>query len=123
MNLLLRCMDREATRAYYLEVLGFQVADGPEGSISATLEGGTLVFTEADLSLQTVDAVRPFAEHIAECFGHDRIVYGSDWPVCALAAECSKWVEFVQALTAEWSTEEKKCFYRDNAEEFYRLNS
>ncbi len=49
MNLLLRCTDREATRAYYRDVLGFQVADGPEGSISATLEGGTLVFTEADL--------------------------------------------------------------------------
>ena len=89
-------------------------------NVSCKISG---LFTEADLSLQTVDAVRPFAEHIAECFGHDRIVYGSDWPVFALAAECSKWVEFVQALTAEWSTEEKKCFYRDNAEEFYRLNS
>lgn len=88
-------------------------------SVSCKISG---LFTEADLARQTVDAVGPFAEHIVECFGHDRIVYGSDWPVCTLAAEGSKWVEFVQSLTADWSNDEEKRFYRDNAEEFYRLN-
>lgn len=49
MNLLLKCFNVEETRAFYAEILGFEVSDGPEGTCSVRLEGGTIVFTEADL--------------------------------------------------------------------------
>ncbi len=81
------------------------------------------LFTEADLRRQTVDAVRPYAEHIAESFGPRRIVYGSDWPVCTLAAEGARWLEFVQSLTSTWSENDQQLFYCENALEFYRIKS
>lgn len=81
------------------------------------------LFTEADLTRQTVAAVRPYAEHIAECFGPRRIVYGSDWPVCTLAAEGARWVDFVQSVTATWSENDQQRFYWENAMEFYRITS
>ncbi len=80
------------------------------------------LFTEADLTRQDSDVVRPFAEHVAACFGTGRIVYGSDWPVCTLAAEGIRWVETVQKLTADWPLSDRKRFYRDNALEFYRIS-
>jgi L-fuconolactonase len=79
------------------------------------------LFTEADLRQQSVDVVRPYAEHIAACFGPDRIVYGSDWPVCTLAAEGARWVDFARSLTESWSEHEQSHFFRDNGVEFYRL--
>lgn len=87
-------------------------------NVSCKISG---LFTEADLSRQRVDVVRPYAEHIATCFGPRRILYGSDWPVCTLAAEDMGWVEFVQSLAATWTVREQKLFYRDNALEFYRI--
>lgn len=48
-TLLLRCNDREATRGFYRDVLGFATSDSAEGTLTATRFGGTLVFTQADL--------------------------------------------------------------------------
>jgi L-fuconolactonase len=79
------------------------------------------LFTEADLTRQSVEVVRPYAEHLAACFGADRIVYGSDWPVCTLAAEGVRWLEFVHKLTAGWKESEQIRFYRDNALDFYGI--
>ncbi len=87
-------------------------------NVSCKISG---LFTEADLSRQPMDVVRPYAEHIAACFGPKRILYGSDWPVCTLAAEGMRWVEFVQSLTATWTVRDQKLFYRDNALEVYRI--
>jgi L-fuconolactonase len=87
-------------------------------NVSCKISG---LFTEADLTRQPVDVVRPYAEHIAACFGPERILYGSDWPVCMLAAEGIRWVEFVQSLTAAWPERERKLFYRDNALNLYRI--
>lgn len=49
MNLLLRCLDTAATKAHYRDVLGFEVAEGAEGTVTASLGHATLVFTSADL--------------------------------------------------------------------------
>lgn len=80
------------------------------------------LFTEADLTRQNANVVLPYTEHVAACFGTGRIVYGSDWPVCTLAAEGTRWVDFLKKFTAGWSESEQIRFYRDNALEFYRLN-
>jgi L-fuconolactonase len=42
--------------------------------------------TEADWERWTVDDLRSYVERVAEWFGEDRLVFGSDWPVCTLAA-------------------------------------
>ena len=47
------------------------------------------VTTEADHKTWTRDQLRPYIDHVIECFGPDRILYGGDWPVSELAGELS----------------------------------
>ena len=54
--------------------------------------------TEADWETWTVDDLRPYAETVLEAFGPDRVMFGSDWPVCTLAASYDRWVEAAEAL-------------------------
>jgi L-fuconolactonase len=42
--------------------------------------------TEADWSAWTADTLRPYAEAVLDAFGPDRLMFGSDWPVCLLAS-------------------------------------
>ncbi len=48
----------------------------------------------------TVEDLRPFVEHVIECFGWDRVVWGSDHPVCTLTADLTRWVEAIKAIVA-----------------------
>lgn len=43
--------------------------------------------TEADWQDWDVERLRPFVDHAAKVFGPDRLIFGSDWPVCLLAAD------------------------------------
>lgn len=43
--------------------------------------------TEADPATWTVADLEPFVHHVADCFGPDRLMLGSDWPVCRIAGE------------------------------------
>jgi predicted TIM-barrel fold metal-dependent hydrolase len=75
----------------------------------------------ADPDKWTPDDLRPYIEHTIECFGWDRVMFGSDWPVCTQAATLKQWVETLSALTWNASeTERNKLFY-DNATRIYRL--
>jgi len=63
----------------------------------------------------------PYASHVVEQFGTERVMYGSDWPVVTLAAGYADWFEFTKWLTAGWSDAERRGFYRDNAMRAYRV--
>jgi L-fuconolactonase len=66
--------------------------------------------------------LRPFVDHVLESFGWDRVMFGSDWPVCTLAASYRQWVEALLSLTqAAGETNQRKLF-RDNAIRAYRLS-
>ena len=41
--------------------------------------------TEADFEKWTAADLKPYIDHVIECFGFDRVIYGSDWPVAAQA--------------------------------------
>lgn len=71
----------------------------------------------------TVEAVRPYVEHVVACFGWDRIVFGSDWPVCNLTSSLAAWVGIARALFAEESAERQAKFFAGNAERLYRVPS
>jgi predicted TIM-barrel fold metal-dependent hydrolase len=76
----------------------------------------------ADSERWTAEDLRPFVEHVIAAFGWDRILFGSDWPVCTLSASYGQWVEALHALTHEaGETNQKKLFY-DNAIRIYRLS-
>jgi L-fuconolactonase len=54
-----------------------------EPNVTCKLSG---MVTEADWSAWTVDDLLPYARHVLEAFGPNRVMFGSDWPVCTLAA-------------------------------------
>ena len=81
------------------------------------------VVTEADHDAWTIDDVTSFVHHALDCFGEDRVVFGSDWPVVTLASTFARWVETLDTLTASKSDAARAKLWRDNAITFYRLDS
>lgn len=69
----------------------------------------------------TVDDLRPFVEHAISAFGWDRVVWGSDYPVCTLTASLPRWIAATHELIAGASEEEKAKLLHANAERIYRL--
>lgn len=77
--------------------------------------------TEASEQWKLEDFV-PYVEHIIDCFGAERIMYGSDWPVCLLAAQYEQVLEVLDyALPKHLSEHDKAQLYGGNAASFYRL--
>jgi len=67
----------------------------------------------------TPSDLEPIILHCVEAFGSDRVVFGSDWPVCTLLSTYRCWVEALQSIVSEWSEAEKRKLFFDNAAEFY----
>ena len=63
----------------------------------------------------------PYATAVVECFGTERVMYGSDWPVLTLAGRYCDWYGFTGRFTAGWSAAERTGFFADNAKRVYRL--
>ena len=77
--------------------------------------------TEADHENWTPANLKPYIEHVINCFSFDRVIYGSDWPVSTLASEYSRWVQTLQEAVSGCTPEELKKLFHDNAIKFYRL--
>ena len=76
----------------------------------------------ADPKGWTAEDLRPFVEHAIASFGWDRVLFGSDWPVCTLSASYQQWVEALKAITqGAGEVNQRKLFY-DNAVRVYRLS-
>lgn len=69
----------------------------------------------------TVDDIRPYVEHAIESFGWDRVVWGSDWPICTLTASLSIWVAAMHAITLGCSADDRKRLFSANARRIWRL--
>jgi predicted TIM-barrel fold metal-dependent hydrolase len=76
----------------------------------------------ADPERWTADDLCPFVEHIIECFGWERVMFGSDWPVCTQSATLKKWVETLSFLTQVESPANRNKLFYENAMRIYRLN-
>ncbi|MEO0417097.1 MAG: amidohydrolase family protein, partial [Verrucomicrobiota bacterium] len=74
--------------------------------------------TEWDESL-----IRPYYEVVLDAFGADRLMFGSDWPVCLLRSSYQKWFETVKTWTAELSETEQANFWEKNARHAYNLEA
>jgi predicted TIM-barrel fold metal-dependent hydrolase len=70
----------------------------------------------------TIDDLRPFVAHVIESFGWDRVVWGSDWPVCTLTADLGRWVAATRTLIAGESEDNQAKLLNGNARRIYRLN-
>ena len=56
-----------------------------------------------------------------DCFGFDRVMFGSDWPVVNLAGSYKAWIDVLDRVTAGASSSELRKLYRDNAMAWYRI--
>ena len=77
--------------------------------------------TEADWSAWREAQLRPYVETVLEAFGSSRVMFGSDWPVCRLACNYSRWGETVERLTDFLSVVERARLWGGNASRVYRL--
>ena len=80
---------------------------------------GVVAYADADW---TADDLRPFVEHVIESFGWDRVVWGSDWPVCTLTADLGRWVDATRAIIVGESEDNQAKLLNRNARRIYRLN-
>jgi predicted TIM-barrel fold metal-dependent hydrolase len=80
------------------------------------------ILANADLENWTPEDLRPYVEHVIDCFGWDRVMFGSDWPVCTLAASLRKWVETLKLLTNGAGEEKQRKLFYENAARVYRLD-
>ncbi len=75
----------------------------------------------ADPHHWTAEDLRPYVDHAIECFGWDRVMFGSDWPVCTLSASYRQWVDALVSLTRGAGEVNQKKLFQENAIRIYRL--
>lgn len=78
--------------------------------------------TEADQQHWVQEDLKPYVDHVVDCFGFDRVCYGGDWPVASQATAYPRWVETLQWAVSGCSETELGKLFRDNAIKFYKLN-
>lgn len=76
--------------------------------------------TEADGSWN-LELVKPFSDHVMQAFGPDRVMWGSDWPVCKLQTNYQDWYTCAQTLTESFSESDREQLFEHSAKRFYRL--
>ena len=91
---------------------------GQQPNVFCKLSG---MVTEADWTNWKVEDLRPYADHILAAFGADRVMFGSDWPVCLLAAQYQQVVETAEDLASRLSANEKRMIFGGTAKRVYDL--
>jgi L-fuconolactonase len=79
------------------------------------------LITEADWRKWTVELLAPYVAHVHDCFGDDRVLFGSDWPVCLLAGSYAQVVEGLLAALGPVDEPTRDKIFGSNARRLYRL--
>jgi predicted TIM-barrel fold metal-dependent hydrolase len=87
-------------------------------NVTAKISG---VVAYADPDGWTVETLRPYIEHTIGSFGWDRVVWGSDWPVCTLGGGLTNWVAATHALLGGCSSDERHALLSGNARRIWKL--
>lgn len=69
----------------------------------------------------TVEDLRPYVEHVFRVFGPERIMWGSDWPVCRLRCEYAAWRKAAEELCTGLAPADLARVFGGTAAEFYSL--
>ena len=87
-------------------------------NVAAKVSG---LVTEAKWATWRVDDLRPWVDRALDVFGADRLLFGSDWPVCLLAAGYGEVLDAAREVTSELSPSERAAVFGGNAVTVYRL--
>ena len=79
------------------------------------------MITEADWANWSAADLRPYVEHALECFGVQRCMFGSDWPVCELAGSYQQVHDALSELLGQLSDSEQEQIFSKTAIHFYGL--
>jgi len=77
--------------------------------------------TEANWTSWQTDDLRPYVEYALALFGADRLMFGSDYPVCLLAASYDRVLDAFQEILEPLSDADREKIFSKNAAKFYRL--
>jgi L-fuconolactonase len=77
--------------------------------------------TEANWKSWKQEDFDPFIDAVIEAFGPNRIMYGSDWPVCLVAGSYKRVLNIVKEYFSSFSPSEQQLFFGGNAMRFYNL--
>ena len=89
------------------------------GNVMAKLSG---LVTEADWRAWTPEQVRPYLDVAFECFGYERLMIGSDWPVCTVAADYGRTMRVVSDYLRGRPPQEQDAVLGGNAAQLWRLD-
>lgn len=78
--------------------------------------------TEADWKNWKQDDFNPYLDVVVEAFGTDRLMFGSDWPVCKVAADYEQVVSMIRAYFEPFTKNEQEMVFGGNALKFYNIN-
>ncbi len=79
------------------------------------------MLTEANWSAWQEQDLAPYFETVWEAFGPERLMFGSDWPVCLVAVPYRRWSELVRGMLQQASASEQARFFSGTAREAYHL--
>jgi L-fuconolactonase len=71
----------------------------------------------------TLDTLRPYVDHLLDCFGAGRVMWGSDWPVVELNGGFARWSDATDALLGTRDAKARSAILGDNARRFYGLGA
>ncbi|MGO4917926.1 amidohydrolase family protein [Maribacter spongiicola] len=91
---------------------------GKQKNVYCKLSG---MITEADYKKWTVEQITPYMTLVLNAFGADRIMFGSDWPVCLVAGNYKTVIKIVTDFISQLSEEEQAKIMGLNAMKFYNL--
>jgi predicted TIM-barrel fold metal-dependent hydrolase len=86
-------------------------------NLNAKISGIT-AYARPDWRLETL---RPYVQHVISAFGWDRVVWGSDSPVCTLQSSLDQWVAVTHALISGASDSEKQALFQGNARRIWQI--
>jgi L-fuconolactonase len=77
--------------------------------------------TEADWAAWDAETLRPYLDVVVESFGVERLMAGSDWPVCLVASEYGRWFDVLRNYFAGFSETERDAVFGTTAMSVYSL--
>lgn len=80
------------------------------------------MITEADRENFRPSDIAPYVEHVTSVFGWDRVMFGSDWPVCLLAGDYARVWHTLNESLPRLTAEQRGMVFGGNAIRFYALN-
>ena len=78
------------------------------------------LITEAGSNASYAD-IEPYMAHLFKCFGSDKLMWGSDWPVVNLESDYSSWFDIASTFIEKLTKKEQESIWSRTAKGFYKL--